>query len=135
MNISRGAKPRGEVAKPKTELARAKLFSHTYIYLHIPTYTYICLHILTHVYKYLYIYIIRIHFTYTLYIYLYVQRRFPFIATTGFRILLLAQGKTMIFALLAHTFQDLQNPWLFLMKTQLLRAQNKPKIKIFEAYK
>ena len=65
----RGAKPRGEVAKPKTELAhRGRLINvasdlyihlHIYIYIYIHTYIathgYIDLRILTYTYIYLHI--------------------------------------------------------------------------------
>ena len=92
----RGAKPRGEVAKPKTELAhRGRLINvasdlyihlHIYIYTHIysytwlhrPTYTYIYLHLLTYTYIYLhmrtnpYIYFICINIHTYIYIYLHV---------------------------------------------------------------
>ena len=63
----RGAKPRGEVAKPKTELAhRGRLINvasdlyihlHIYIYIHtyIATHGYIDLRILTYTYIYLHI--------------------------------------------------------------------------------
>ena len=49
MSISRGEAPR-RGGEAKTELARAKRFSHTYTYLHILTDTYIYLHIPTYTY-------------------------------------------------------------------------------------
>ena len=92
--IYRGAKLRGEVARPKTELAhRGRLINvasdlyihlhiyiyiHTYIQLHMVTQTYIYLHLLTYTYIYLnmrtnpYIYFICIHIHTYIYIYLHV---------------------------------------------------------------
>ena len=170
----RGAKPRGEVAKPKTELAhRGRLINvasdlyihlHIYIYTHIysytwlhrPTYTYIYLHLLTYTYIYLhmrtnpyiyficinihtyiYIYLHVLTYTYiylhvptytymlicfalllcfavccgvfllfsTLYRYMYVLRRFPFIAKTGFRILLLVATRSTFLVLKVSAFE------------------------------
>ena len=95
------------------------MHKYTYIYLHILTCTYIYLHIPTYTYVYLHVDLFRFavvfcgllwRFSFILYIiqlyrYMYVLRRFPFIATTGFKILLLVATRSTFLVLKVSAFE------------------------------